>query len=221
MIVSRNEIETLVLKACRGAGMSWGLAEEAARAAPWLADRALPWDRSLLARLEQGRSIAAPVLAGGDIRPGLDGEALCPIHAGAALSDLLGQAGILTLHHVVEPIWLLPFADRRARPGGRVVLWWEGGGVELAAAQPIPGHGALRGLLVDRVQRILVELHPGAGGEAPIGRTERLRRPEPPQGIVADPAAWAALETWAARTYVPASRHSRLAGAGAGLSDND
>ena len=29
MIVSRNEIEGLALKAARGAGMSWGLAEEA------------------------------------------------------------------------------------------------------------------------------------------------------------------------------------------------
>ena len=30
MIVSLNEIESLALKSARGAGMSWGLAEEAA-----------------------------------------------------------------------------------------------------------------------------------------------------------------------------------------------
>ena len=29
--LSRNEVETLCLKAARGAGMQWGLAEEAAR----------------------------------------------------------------------------------------------------------------------------------------------------------------------------------------------
>ncbi|NJO21709.1 MAG: DUF3726 domain-containing protein [Sphingomonadales bacterium] len=40
MIVSLNEIENLSLKACRGAGMSWGLAEEAAQAARWLAGAA-------------------------------------------------------------------------------------------------------------------------------------------------------------------------------------
>lgn len=32
---------------------------------------------------------------------------------------------------------------------------------------------------------------------------------------------WQALEIWAARTYVPATEASRLAGAGAGLTDND
>jgi hypothetical protein len=34
-------------------------------------------------------------------------------------------------------------------------------------------------------------------------------------------ALWAQLETWAAKTYVPASEASRLSGAGAGLTDND
>ncbi|MEF9603350.1 DUF3726 domain-containing protein, partial [Paracoccus sp. PXZ] len=36
MLLSRNETEALCLKAARGAGMSWGLAEEAAFAAGWL-----------------------------------------------------------------------------------------------------------------------------------------------------------------------------------------
>jgi hypothetical protein len=34
-------------------------------------------------------------------------------------------------------------------------------------------------------------------------------------------ALWSQLEAWAAKTYVPASEASRIAGAGAGLTDND
>ena len=36
MHASLNEIESLCKKAARGAGMSWGLAEEAGKAAKWL-----------------------------------------------------------------------------------------------------------------------------------------------------------------------------------------
>ena len=53
MIVSLNEIESLALKAARGAGMSWGLAEEAAVAASWLAARSLPWAETLADLLAQ------------------------------------------------------------------------------------------------------------------------------------------------------------------------
>ena len=34
--LSRNEVASLCMKAARGAGMSWGLAEEAGFAAAWL-----------------------------------------------------------------------------------------------------------------------------------------------------------------------------------------
>ena len=44
MIVSFNEIETTILKAARGAGMEWGLAEEAAQAARFLARLGLPFE---------------------------------------------------------------------------------------------------------------------------------------------------------------------------------
>ena len=49
--LSQNEIEQLCLKAARGAGMSWGLAEEAGFAAAWLAMRGLHGPGGLLAQL--------------------------------------------------------------------------------------------------------------------------------------------------------------------------
>jgi hypothetical protein len=41
------------------------------------------------------------------------------------------------------------------------------------------------------------------------------------RGIETDPEAWARIETYVHRTYVPASERSRREGAGAGLIDND
>ena len=62
MIVSLNEIEGLSYKAARGAGMSWGLAEEAAFATRWLAVRDANWSGSLIALLERQGDTAAPAL---------------------------------------------------------------------------------------------------------------------------------------------------------------
>jgi len=40
--LSFGELDALVLKAYRGAGFSWGMAQEAGRAASWLAQKGLP-----------------------------------------------------------------------------------------------------------------------------------------------------------------------------------
>ena len=116
MIVSLNEIESLALKAARGAGMSWGLAEEAAEAAR-LARRAfaLPWAAALLGLFETADWHGA--IAGDErcLRPVSPGEWLCPIRVGAFLSDLGAAAPPLILA-VRRPLLLLPFVARRAFP---------------------------------------------------------------------------------------------------------
>lgn len=216
MIVSLNEIENLSLKACRGAGMSWGLAEEAAQAARWLASTSLAWDQSLARLLAQRAQISEPSLSGREIRGAIDGMPLCPIHAGAAIADLLEHGTSLTLHDILEPMWLLPFVHRLAKPGCNVVLNWPIGTIRIGGVVPeIPEQG-LSDLATGRLDWLRAELlldDASAPSAAPVyGRSnERL----------ADAAAWADLEAWAARTYVPASLQSRIAGAGAGLFDND
>ena len=42
MTFSLNEIEAIGKRAARGAGLPWGLAEEAGKAARWLTARGLP-----------------------------------------------------------------------------------------------------------------------------------------------------------------------------------
>ena len=88
--LSQNEVEQLCLKAARGAGMSWGIAEEAGFAAAWLAMRGLDGPGALLSRLQAAGGQAwqeiRPVVAPGRFRPG-DGGCLCPIALGATLED--------------------------------------------------------------------------------------------------------------------------------------
>lgn len=216
MIVSLNEIENLSLKACRGAGMSWGLAEEAAQAARWLASTSFAWDQSLARLLAQRNQISEPSLSGREIRGVVDNMPLCPIHAGAAIADLLEHGTSLTLHDMLEPIWLLPFAHRLAKPGCNVVLNWPIGTICIGAAIPEISEQGISDLAAGRLDWLHAEFlsdDASASSAAPVhGRSnERL----------ANAAAWANLEAWAARTYVPASLQSRIAGAGAGLSDND
>ena len=56
--LSRTETETLCFKAARGAGHSWGIAEEAATAVGWLCAQGLDGTSALLA------AIVAPTFVG-------------------------------------------------------------------------------------------------------------------------------------------------------------
>jgi hypothetical protein len=213
MIVSLNEIESLSYKAARGAGMSWGLAEEAAFATRWLAIRNANWSQLLLSLLERYAETAPPSLTDTEMHSTRPGAAVCPIHAGAAIADLLQITKCVTLYDVLSPVWLLPFGHRRTGVGADVNITWSTGACALRAA----GTVELPMLtLPNRLDWLRIErcafAQPSADVAAP---------PAMPQGVPADPAELAKIDAWAARTYVPASLQSRLAGAGAGLSDND
>lgn len=59
-------------------------------------------------------------------------------------------------------------------------------------------------------------------GQCILRRTGSFSEPNSTKGPLDIPAdTWALWQDWAALTYVPASEASRLAGAGAGLTDND
>ena len=60
MTWSLNEIETLSRKAARGAGLSWGLAEEAGKATRWLAAAGLPGPQVLAATPGRLNDFLAP-----------------------------------------------------------------------------------------------------------------------------------------------------------------
>lgn len=210
MSFSLNEIEATAKRAARGAGYPWGLAEEAAKATRWLAAHDLDAcvelaglltriDRVSLADLSPDTNGATWVASGG---------MLCPLAAGAALSDRaaeLSDAGF-RLQQVARPALLMPFAALIAQQIGRpVTLRWEGGGaVTDGAALDLSGTAP--------ELAPLVEVTPS--GQIDAARPIRSRAQPAPE-------AWATLNRLAHRTYAPATEESRLKGAGAGLSDND
>ncbi|MEP3639948.1 MAG: DUF3726 domain-containing protein, partial [Paracoccaceae bacterium] len=112
---SLNEIEALAKRAARGAGLSWGMAEEAGKATRWLASHGLPGTDLLADVLAQNESIPPR-----DIAPaGLEGTwsapsgTLCPLASGAALTDcarLLGDGRSIEMVQVSHPLLVVPFA---------------------------------------------------------------------------------------------------------------
>jgi len=90
--LSLNEVETLSTKAARGAGFSWGLAEDIGRAARRIAVEDDNWGVAMLSLAENAQSFAAPDPARaarwrkGEADKPAEGP-LCPIRTAALLLD--------------------------------------------------------------------------------------------------------------------------------------
>jgi hypothetical protein len=214
MMVSRNEIETLALKAARGAGLCWGLAEEAAVAAGWLAEHELPWADTLVEVLAQAHTTSPSQIGGHVIVPSRPGKRLCPIMTGALLSDLGPPASPMQVRDVMAPLWLVPFLAWWAGPARRVRLGW-------GEAQLLVGPHGVSG--ADAVPPTLAVAFAGCVAIAwePMDRLAPFPPRRERSGYVAPEEAWRMLGEFEHRSYVPASAQSRISGAGAGLLDND
>ncbi len=218
MICSLNEIQSAVLKATRGAGLSWGLAEEASRAARWLAARDLPGVPSLAGLLERiyaaGDADVAPVTEGNHWRPA--GPWISGLHAGIAFADLAGEIdddGELAVADVAEPLLFLPFAALASRVcASPLAVSWPGCEKMLSAGDIV---GAVPiGQLADHAPMLTVRVV-NAPALAPAPKPEA-------RSVYVDDGAWARLDSFAKRTYVPESEESRAQGAGSGtLVDTD
>lgn len=212
---SLNEIEAETRKAARGAGLSWGLAEDVGRIGRLLA-QFLPQHLDVLADalddLKSGRHASRLISDRSGIRATED-RPLSPLVLAPALADRSAEIarGTLTVTaKLAEPRLLIPMlagvAERLQRP---LRLQLDGHDVALGR-NPAPAFTALAQLRI--ADTLLVTASSRELGQAPA----------PKAGGVAIPAdLWRRFTALAALTYVPASEHSRLAGAGAGLSDND
>ena len=211
---SPSEIQAQCRKAARGAGLTWGLAEEAGMASRWLASFDLPGPRVLaeLLRLNNGKFYETLRPAKLDGNWDAVGGRLCPIIAGAMLSDIAAEMAAgrsVELSAVAFPILLLPFLGLAARQhdvalelrcsGARVIC--------LPSGISISGDVAL--LQTPDARYVVC-------GCAELA--EPAHKPSA-QSRAVDVSTWATLEDFAHRTYVPATQASR-AGAGTTLSDN-
>ncbi|MDE1167811.1 MAG: DUF3726 domain-containing protein [Pseudomonas sp.] len=217
MTLSLNEIESLCKKAARGAGLSWGLAEEAGKAARWLSAHGLEGPGLLAAQLRRNDGLAwqalAPVIGEGAWQAAT--LPMCPVIAGATLGDhayLLATTGEISLCEVACPPLLMPFVSAAAkRLQVPLKLCWPGG------SAGFDRHG--KAFLNMAEKTLLYSAAPVrcTAMAGPFNETDAL------QGPLAQVAEQdlSYLESLAERTYVPASEASRLQGAGAGLSDNN
>ena len=213
--LSRNEVEALIQKATAGAGLSWGMAEEAGAAAGWMAARGVVWAAVFADVLEGGAAgmplrfdAAAGMWRAADAAQGT----LCPIALGVALCDFaaLPQAdltrGPVRAAPVRAPVVLLPFVAQVARGLGKGVVI-EGQGVVVGVTPEGQVSGALAAFAA--LQPMPLVIRPGHAQPVALP-------PLPPV-----PAALLArLERLAMHTTVPPSDTSR-AGAGAAEDDND
>jgi hypothetical protein len=218
MLCSLNEIEAQLRKAARGTGLSWGLAEEAGRAARWLAMHGIDASPIFAALFEQNDGRAYDEIT---IMPGTEpwqakGGMLCPLIAGAALVDRaeeIADGKAVALAAIAWPVLLAPFAAMVATATGAcIALDWPGTRFTFA-------DGASR--LEGTSEVTTTASAPHASCSRLVGAAQGTAlRSEIAGGLVA-PDVWTRLDVFVQRTYVPASDESRLKGAGAGLLDTD
>ena len=217
MLCSLNEIRALATGAARGAGLPWGVAEEAGRAARWLEARGLAGLSALDGALDR---LSAPdwrrcfPIPEGAVWQGESGE-IDGLLAGMTLADRahgplpFAGGGALVLAGVRRPLLAVPFLAGVAGVRGARLA------VSLGAGTPVIGVGpqsvhrscrALEGMALAGTVRI------EAGGDSALP-------PDLPRldgGIAVDSGVYVRLDRRAARTCVPESAGSRARGAGAG-----
>lgn len=217
---SLNEIEAMGKRAARGAGLPWGIAEEAGKAARWLTARGYPGAEQLADILtrndKQLYAELAPVSVDG-VWQASSGR-LCPLISGAALCDRaaeIAQGRVIELGRTAQPLLLAPCAAGAVKlTGVAIALAWDDVVLVLTPeGVAIEGNrDALTARSTDSV------------------RCRRINEPAAPvvpapsssvAGRDVDATTWSRLATFAHRTFAPATEASRLSGAGAGLSDNN
>ncbi|MEM7216249.1 MAG: DUF3726 domain-containing protein [Pseudomonadota bacterium] len=189
---SLGEIRSLAIKATRGAGMPWGLAEEAGYSVTWLEERSIRGVQALAVYLQELSEHKSDV---------------CPIASGAAISDF-GDWRDQFPRQLQQPILVVPFLAG-VLGSESVVLEWSDHSVVLNAAG-VTGHVGEEAIGggIHRCQ-----VREGVVSALTSHRETRVR---------SDRKLFvSALEEFAHKTYAPSTEESRAKGAGAGLSDND
>jgi hypothetical protein len=213
--ITLAETETYLRKAARASGMDWGIAEEAGKAARWLAAFDLPGPETLLAHLQQ-------LPAGGyrqfipdsSLEPWqAPGGLLCPVITGAALADRSAQmleGHCFRLAATAYPLLLAATVGQAARCH-RTVFTTAWAGVRVSCFENgLSIEGNRDDLLLARVDGVTCQ-------------QDDLPAPQQLPSTLSyalDPEAFRAIDQLAFQTYAPATEESR-AGAGAGLTDND
>ncbi|MFZ8879827.1 MAG: DUF3726 domain-containing protein [Paracoccaceae bacterium] len=196
--LSQGEATAMVIKAARGFGLSWGLAEEAGWALCQLGqfgDDPLSWfDRAFNESSEN-----------------------CPIMIGTTVMDHAPLAGSLAqkggdMGHIRMPILLIPFLRKSAqRVGHRLFLCEIISGLRVDVSDDLGKH--IEQLSSIFAGHVVIEVGAQLNSFQPL--RPKSYRFQTSKDILAR------LDKLGSRTYVPETEASRMSGAGAGTSDND
>ena len=212
MICSLNQIEQTARKAARGAGVSWGLADDTGRAVRWLHAHGFDGAGVLTRWLQSAHKFSAPLSLRGIWRA--KSGALDPLQTGAALGDCIARddADIKT-KSIAYPLLAAGFLGDAAHTGNFVIeLQWKNARLQCAQFET-----RATGKRADWETARATFLHCRRIETCKRGRLRPTRQTETKIAR----ATWECLERFARKTYVEASEVSRLSGAGAGLHDND
>jgi len=202
MKVSFNELKSMSKGAARGAGFSWGHAEEVSFATVWLAKNGFDAAEDLINLLENDM-IYSPADIDDDIWTNKNGD-LDPIKSGAALLDLNIKRSIV-LEDVFLPCFLIPFVAHLPNS----IL------IQANNFSALSINGMVDVNVENLPYRSEVLILSETSDNINIVQKHISKRCE-----IADDV-WSRLEEFTYRTYAPATEESRVLGAGAGLSDND
>ena len=204
---SVSEASSLAIKAARGVGMPWGIAEEAGFALRWLTQSGAPGVTALCRYLSAYQD--ALKISGADRPPETARDWICPLRLGTAISDG-GIALPLEQPNVREPLLLLPFLANHATDNQSVVL--EMGAIRIIISTNVFSANMVETALLVSKAECTIDFGPAnRDGIKQIGERVDSTASE----------CMATLTRFAHKTYAPATEASRLAGAGAGLNDND
>ncbi|MEZ5870454.1 MAG: DUF3726 domain-containing protein [Nitratireductor sp.] len=212
---SLNEIEATSKRAARGAGRSWGMAEEAGKAVRSLHETGLPGVKLLAALLHETDNLAettlAPTRLTGVWQAG--NNSLCPIATGATLCDIAAEIAAgreVTTGPVTWPLLVLPFARALAGMGATAIrLRWADVSVD-ALRDGVLLNSDFDALFAARAESLTCRR---------IETCARASAVQPLHNVAADD--WERLNAFAFRTFAPESEASRRKGAGSSLPDND
>ena len=191
--------------------MSWGLAEDAGKSARWLAAHGLPGPGLLdgLLQLHETKGQAA-------LTPEREGKiwraefGICPLMMGAAMSDFaLEEADMQAV--LCPALMLMQLSAASARAGKPLTLHWNSVSIT-ALDEGLRVSGKEGDLVADIGAPAILRQGEAEAESTPFSSASRAE---------VDAAVWSRLADLAHRTYAPATEASRIAGAGAGLTDND
>ena len=202
---SFGETAALATKAARGAGMPWGLADETGVAVSWLHAHGIPGLAALCRYLKWRDN--GPLTSWPDRPTGK--SCYCPIALGASYIDGVLPATI-TIESIREPVLILPFVAKRNTDQPMQV---DLGGMSIHLSEDGVFSPYLDTALLISQANCTINHATDTAAMTPCELTQRV--PSYFFGCVT------VLDEFAKKTYAPATNESRMAGAGAGLNDND